>query len=34
MINGVTSGLKKEKKACKTTLYGKIKERRETGVND
>ena len=28
--NGVTNGLKKKerKKACKTTLYGKIKERR------
>ena len=24
----------KEKKACKTVLYDKIKERRETGVND
>ena len=32
--NGVTNGLKqeKEKRACKTALYGKIKGARETGV--
>ena len=32
--NGWTNGLKqkKEKKACKAASYGKIKERRETGV--
>ena len=31
--NGVTNALKRKKQACKTAFYGKIKERRETGVN-
>ena len=33
--NSVTNGLKhkEEKKTCKTTLYDKIKDRREAGVN-
>ena len=32
MNNGITNTFKKKKKnACKTALYGKVREKRETG---